>query len=73
MPCNQNCNQGRNCDCSKDRNIDRATVVVVTLILIALLGIGYGIFKLVKGNTGSPCAVEVQFKDSKATYIGSSV
>lgn len=71
MPCNKQCNQGRNCDCP--RSGDRAVVVISALILIALLGMGWGVYKLVKGNTGSPCAVEVQFKDSKATYIGSSI
>lgn len=73
MPCNNNCQQGRKCDCSKDRSVDRATVVVVTLLLICFVSMGFGVWKLLSGNTGSPCAVEVQFKDSKATYIGHSV
>jgi len=72
MPCNQNCNQGRNCNCG-DRNVDRATVVVVTLMLIAFVSMGYGVWKLYNGNTGQDCAVEVQFQDSKATYIGKTV
>jgi hypothetical protein len=42
-------------------------------MLIAITAFGWGVFKLIKGNTGSPCAVEVQFKDSKATYIGQSI
>jgi len=71
MPCNQNCNQGRNCNCN--RASDRAVVIIATLMLIAIIAFGWGVFKLIKGNTGLPCAVEVQFKDSKATYIGQSV
>jgi hypothetical protein len=72
MPCeNNNCNQGRNCNC--DRSVDRATVVVATLLLICICSIGFGLYKLMHGNKGSECAVEVQFKDSKATYIGTSV
>ena len=53
MPCNQNCNQGRNCDCS--RSGDRATVVVVTLLLVAFISIvsmGFGLYKLIHGNAG---------------------
>jgi len=71
MPCNQNCNQGRNCNCGK--NMDRATVVVATLLLICIVSIGFGLYKIMNGNKGQPCSVEVQFKDSKATYIGTSV
>jgi hypothetical protein len=73
MPCNQNCNQGRNCDCSKDRDIDRATVVVVTLMLIAFVSMGYGVWKLFNGTKGQECEITFQFKDSKATYIGKTV
>ena len=73
MPCNQNCNQGRNCDCKKDSSVDRATVVVATLLLICIVSMGFGLYKLVNGNKGQDCAVEVQFKDSKATYIGRTV
>lgn len=71
MPCNQNCNQGRNCNC--DRSLDRSTVVVATLLLICIVSMGFGVYQFLHGNKGSPCAVEVQFKDSKATYIGTSV
>jgi hypothetical protein len=73
MPCNQNCNQGRNCDCKKDSSVDRATVVVATLLLICILSICLGLYKLYNGNTGEDCEVEVQFNDSKATYIGKTV
>jgi hypothetical protein len=73
MPCNQNCNQGRLCDCKKDANVDRATVVVVTLIFIAFVSMGFGLYKLVNGNKGQDCQIEVQFQDSKATYIGKTV
>jgi hypothetical protein len=72
MPCNQNCNQGRNCDCP--RTTDRATVIVVTLLLLAIVSMGYGLYKLMHGNKGQECAVTLQFKDNvKATYIGRSV
>ena len=71
MTCEKECNQGRNCNC--DRTTDRATVIVVTLLLLAIVSMGFGVWKLLNGNTGQDCAVEVQFKDSKATYIGTSV
>jgi hypothetical protein len=71
MPCNNNCNQGR---CSCDRSGDRAVVVISALILIALLAMGYGVFKLVNGTKGQDCAVEVQFAGGvKATYLGTSI
>lgn len=74
MPCNQNCNQGRNCDCKKDSSIDRAAVVVATLLLICIISIGFGLYKLVNGNKGQDCAVEVQFAGGvKATYLGTSI
>ena len=69
MPCNQNCNQGRDCDCP--RTTDRATVIVVTLLLLAIVSMGFGVWKLLSGNAGQDCAVTLQFKDNvKATYIG---
>jgi hypothetical protein len=75
MPCNQNCNQGRNCNCNKtsNRTGDRAVVIVATLLLIAVVSMGFGVWKLFHATKGQDCAVEVQFKDSKATYIGQSV
>ena len=73
MPCNQNYNQGRNCDCKKDASIDRATVVVVTLLLICIVSMCFGFYRLINGNAGQECAIEVQFKDSRATYIGKTV
>ncbi len=72
MPCNQNCEQGRKCDCGGSKS-DRAVVIVVTLLLIAIVSMCFGFYKLINGNAGQECAVEVQFKDSKATYIGQSV
>ena len=72
MPCNQNCEQGRKCDCGGSKS-DRAVVIVVTLLLIAIVSMCFGFYKLINGNAGQECAVEVQFKDSKATYIGTSV
>ena len=71
MPCNQNCNQGRDCNCS--RNTDRATVIVVTLLIVAIVSMCFGFYKLVNGNAGQDCAVNVKFKDSYATYIGTSI
>jgi hypothetical protein len=71
MPCNQDCEQGRKCNC--DRSGDRAVVIVATLLLIAVVSMGFGVWKLLHGNKGSECQIEVQFKDSKATYIGTSV
>ena len=76
MPCSQNCEQGRRCDCADcnvDRSVDRATVVIATLLVICILSICLGLYKLYNGNTGQDCAVEVQFQDSKATYIGKTV
>ena len=72
MPCNQNCEQGRKCNC--DRSGDRAVVIVATLLTIAILAMGFGVYKLFNGNKGQECAVTLQFKDNvKATYIGRSV
>ena len=58
---------------SCNKNNDRAVMVITALILIALLAMGYGVFKLVYGINGQECAIEVQFQDSKATYIGRTV
>jgi hypothetical protein len=74
MPCNQNCNQGRNCQCGRDTSVDRATVVVATLLLICIVSMGFGLYKLINGTKGQDCAVEVQFGGGvKATYLGTSV
>jgi len=74
MPCNQNCNQGRNCDCKKDSSVDRAVVIVVTLLLVAVVSMGFGVYKLFNATKGQDCAVEVQFGGGvKATYLGTSV
>jgi len=48
-------------------------VIVATLLLIAVVSMGFGVWKLFHATKGQDCAVEVQFKDSKATYIGQSV
>lgn len=70
MPCEKiDCNQGR-CNC--DRSTDRATVVIFALMLVAVIAMGYGVYKLLN-TSGQQCAIEVQFKDSKATYIGTAV
>jgi hypothetical protein len=47
---------------------------VATLLTIAILAMGFGVYKLFNGNKGQECAVTLQFKDNvKATYIGRSV
>lgn len=61
MPCNQECNQGRNCNC--DRTTDRATVIVVTLLLLAIVSMGFGVWKLLSGNAGQDCAVTLESDD----------
>ena len=72
MSCNKDCNQGRDCDC--DRTMDRATVVVATLLLVCIVSMGFVVYKLVNGNKGQECAVEVQFAGGvKATYLGTSI
>ena len=73
MPCNQNCNQGRNCQCGNNKS-DRAVVIISTLILIAVVSMGWGVWKLFNGSNAQDCAVEVQFGNGvKATYLGTSV
>ena len=70
MPCNQNCEQGRKCNCG-DRSVDRATVVISVLLMLCLFSIGYGLYKLMAKPKGQECAVTLQFKDNvKVTYIG---
>ena len=74
MPCTSNCEQGRKCECGRDRSVDRATVVVATLLLICIVSIGFGLYKLMHGNKGQECEVTLQFNNNvKATYIGRSV
>ena len=71
MPCTKiDCNQGRNCDCGKSN--DKAVVFVV-LFFVLMIGLVYVVFELVSNDQGLPCAVTLQFKDSKATYIGASL
>jgi hypothetical protein len=72
MTCNQDCNQGRKCDCG-ERSVDRAMVVISVLLTLCLFSIGFGLYKLMHRNKGQECAVTLQFKDSKATYIGKTV
>jgi hypothetical protein len=73
MPCSGNCDQGRSCQCG-DRRVDRATVVVATLLLICIVSIGFGLYKLIHRNVGQECEVTLQFNNNvKATYIGRTV
>jgi hypothetical protein len=72
MGCNQNCNQGRSCTCSG--KADRTIVIVATLLLICIVAMCFGFYRLINGNAGQECAIEVQFKEGvKATYIGTTV
>jgi hypothetical protein len=49
-------------------------VVVATLLLICIVSMGFGLYKLVNGNKGQDCAVEVEFAGGvKATYLGTSI
>jgi hypothetical protein len=70
MSCYKNCRQGRDCDCFRGGD---KQVVVAVLFIVLMVSIGCLVFKILTGNTGQDCAVEVQFKDSKATYIGQSI
>ena len=73
MPCQGDCNQGRSCNCGSNK-ADRAVVIVVTLLLVAVVSIGFGLYKLMHGTKGQDCAVEVQFAGGvKATYLGTSI
>jgi hypothetical protein len=49
-------------------------VVVATLLLAGILGMGYGFYTLLYPSAkGQECEITFQFKDSKATYIGKTV
>jgi hypothetical protein len=72
MPCLGDCNKGRSCNCGSNK-ADRAVVIVATLLLIAVTAMGYGVYKLFHATKGQDCQIEVQFQDSKATYIGKTV
>ena len=70
MSCDkEDCNQGR-CDCPRDN--DKAVVIAI-LFIVLIFSAALGMCKLFNIGKGSPCAVTLQFKDSKATYIGSSL
>ena len=52
----------------------RATVVIAVLMAICFCSMCYGVYKLLfTPTTGQECVIEVQFKDSKATYVGRTV
>jgi hypothetical protein len=73
MSCQGDCNQGRSCNCGSNKS-DRAVVIVATLLLIAVVSMGWGVYKILHGTKGQDCAVEVQFGGGvKATYLGTSV
>lgn len=46
MPCDKECNQGRNCDC---KNGNDAIVVITVLIFILIVSAVYGLWYLFKG------------------------
>ena len=47
MPCDKECNQGRDCDCN--RYTDRAAVVIIVVFVLGILGMLYGMYKLLSG------------------------
>ena len=79
MSCNQNCNQGRKCNCNNkplDKAIFEIAPILIIIILISCICMGsfmiYDLFT--KYTKGQDCAVEVQFSGGvKATYLGTSV
>ena len=78
MPCSQNCEQGRRCECASspckcNKTADRAVVVICSLLLIGVLAMGCGVYRLLHITKGEECAITVKFKDSSATYIGRTV
>jgi hypothetical protein len=73
MTCTHQCNQGRDCQCGESQS-SRATVIVATLLLIAIVSMGFGVWKLFHATKGQECAVTLQFDNNvKATYIGKTV
>jgi hypothetical protein len=73
MTCKGNCNQGRNCDCANSKS-NRSTVIVTSLLFIAIVSMAYGVYNLLHGTERQDCAVEVQFGNGvKATYLGTSI
>jgi hypothetical protein len=58
---------------------DWAFIVVLTLLILCLFVMGYGFYRLLeiqnnfKYSKGDACEVEVQFKDSKAVFVGKIV
>jgi uncharacterized membrane protein YobD (UPF0266 family) len=52
----------------------RATVVVAVLMIICMCALCYGFYKLlIMPTKGQECAIEVQFKDSRVTYLGTII
>jgi hypothetical protein len=47
MTCDKECNQGRCCDCS--RYTDRAAVIIIVVFVLGVLGMLYGMYKLLSG------------------------
>ncbi len=62
------------CEVCMNDKYSRAAVVISVLMVICMSAICYGFYKLIFTPTaGQECAITVQFKDSKATYIGHSL
>ena len=78
MPCSQDCQQGRKCNCKNspfDTAIFDVAPILIIIILISCICMGsFMIYRLVTDLTsGQQCEVTVKFKDSSATYIGRTV
>jgi hypothetical protein len=62
------------CEVYMNDKYSRATVVIAVLMVICMSAICYGFYKLIFTSiAGQECAITLQFKDSKATYIGRTV
>ena len=48
-------------------------LVITILMIYLILSIGIGLNKAINPSKGSPCAVEVKYANSKATYVGYSL
>lgn len=55
MPCNQDCQQGRRCDCSCNRASDRAAVVICSMLLFGVISIGYGVYEILNITSFASC------------------
>ena len=42
-------------------------------MIYLIISIGFGLSRAINPSKGSPCAVEVKYANSKATYVGYSL